>query len=118
MSYAARLVHPLTLAIPHRTAEPDEYGQPTATDVELVELRGLVQPKTVDEIALVSQAGAEIGDHTIFLLPREIPTGAYFTNARGERLDVRGVRRYEFGRTPHLEIDARLVRSEPETEGS
>lgn len=115
MSFSARLVHELTLSIPHRAADPDEYGQPVATAVEEVTLRGLVQPKDVQEIALVSQAGAEIGDHTVYLLPREIPTGAWLTNERGERLDVRGVKRFDFGRTPHLELDVRLVRSEPET---
>lgn len=118
MSFAARLIHPLTLNVPHITAAGDEYGQPVAAAVEEIELRGLVQPKDVREVALVSEAGAEIGDHTIFLTPRDIPTGSWFVNARGERLDVRGVRRFEFGRSPHLEIDARLVRSEPETEGS
>lgn len=112
MSFVARLIHPLTLAIPHG-AGTDEYGQPVAGEVEMVPLQGLVQPKDAREIALVSEAGAEIADHTIFLLPRDIPTGAWFVDAAGARLDVRGVRRFAFGRSPHLEIDARLVRSEP-----
>lgn len=120
MTFASLLVHPLAIVSPTAGAD-DDYGLPAAgtPDVDLV--MGMVQPRTAREMALVSQAGAEISDHTIFLLPRLIPQGAYITDADGSgilaggrRFDVQGVRSIEFGSSPHLEVDCRLVGS---TEG-
>lgn len=114
MSYAARLVHDLTLVNPRRDSglALDDYGHAEVGQPEETAIRGLVQPKTVREIALISQAGAEVGDHTVFLSPMDIPTGAWIRDANGNRLDITGVRRFDFGRTPHLEVDARMVTSE------
>jgi len=114
MSFSARLIHDLTLVVPRHGIGDDDYGQPETGLPQETPLRGLVQPKTARELALPSQAGAEIGDHTIYLTPRDIPTGAWFRDADGRRLDVTGVRRFEFGRSPHLEIDARAVTSDEE----
>jgi hypothetical protein len=52
----------------------DEYGQPTRTFSELAAVPGLIQPKTAREIALASQAGAAIGNHTIFLGRQDLTT--------------------------------------------
>lgn len=116
MSYADRLVHDLTLVVPQRDSGGllDERGMPEVGLPDETSMKGLVQPKTVREIALTNQAGAEIGDHTVFLQPMEIPTGAWIRDADGRRLDITGVRRFDFGRTPHLEVDARVVTSDEE----
>lgn len=118
MSFAGLLVHPLAIVTP-AAATPtsdDEYGQPVAgtPDVDLV--NGMVQPKTAREIAQVNQAGAEFSDHTIFLLPRHIANAAYIRDQpdAGRRFDIIGIRSFEFGSVPHLEVDVKLVGS---TEG-
>lgn len=119
MSFAARLVHDLTLVVPRHAigGALDERGQPEIGLPEETAIRGLVQPKTAQEVRLISEAGAEVGDLTVFLSPMDIPTGAWIRDASDRRLDITGVRRFEFGRTPHLEVDARMVTSEEE-EGS
>lgn len=131
MSFAGRLVHPLAIVAPaagdpEDAADLDEYGhaEPLSSTVTLVS--GLVQPRTSREVESVSQAGPEIGDHVIFLEPRQIPANAYIADADGvgvlsggRRFDVVGVRDFAFGRTPHLEVDCRLVgRSEDPDTGS
>ena len=115
MSFAGLLVHPLAIVTP-AIPDPDDvddYGQPVAgTDtVELVS--GMVQPKTAREIALASQGGAEYSDHTIFLLPRRLNASAYLRDQpdAGRRFDIVGIRSFEFGSVPHLEVDVRLVGS-------
>jgi hypothetical protein len=122
VSFAARLIHRLALVSPAGAGDAedagdlDDYGHaiPGTPVVEL--LRGLVQPRRSEEVASFSQAGVEIGDHIVYLLPRRIPGGAYLTDADedgvvpgGRRWDVIGVRSFEFGRSPHLEVDCRLV---------
>lgn len=121
MSFAALLVHPLAIVSPIYQVTDDEYGQPSPDTPGVALVRGMVQPKTAREIALTSQAGAELSDHTIFLLPQRIAAGAWIADADdsgvlsgGRRFDVTGVRSIEFGSVPHLEVDARLVGS---TEG-
>lgn len=121
MSFAALLVHPLAIVSPVYQVTDDDYGQPSADTPEVALVQGMVQPKTAREISLTSQAGAELSDHTIFLLPRAIAAGAWIADADGSgvlaggrRFDVTGVRSIEFGSVPHLEVDARLVGS---TEG-
>ena len=127
MSFAALLVHPLAIVEPAVVGDPedaadlDDYGNPTADAPSVTLVRGLVQPKTAREVAAFSQAGAEYSDHTIFLLPRRLSGAAYIADADASgglagagRFDVAGVRSFEFGTAPHLEVDVRLVGS---TEG-
>lgn len=121
MSFAALLVHPLAIVEPVYQVTDDDYGQPERDDPAVSLVRGMVQPKTAREIALTSQAGAELSDHVIFLQPRRIAAGAWIADADadgvlagGRRFDITGVRSIEFGSAPHLEVDARLVGS---TEG-
>ena len=118
MSFAALLVHQLALVVPATTGLDDEYGHPEAADPTVTLLRGMAQPRTAREVALMSQAGAEISDWVIFLEPRDIPAGAWITDADdtgilagGRRFDIRGVRPHEYGSVPHLELDCRLVGS-------
>jgi hypothetical protein len=121
VSFAALLVHPLAIVEPVYQVTDDDYGQPERDDPAVSLVRGMVQPKTAREIALTSQAGAELSDHVIFLQPRRIAAGAWIADADadgvlagGRRFDITGVRSSEVGSAPHLEVDARLVGS---TEG-
>lgn len=118
MSFPGLLVHPLAIVSPAAAVpgSDDEYGHPTAGTPAVVLVNGMVQPKTAREIAQVNQAGAEYSDHTIYLLPRRLPANAWIRDEpdAGRRFDIVGVRSFEFGSAPHLEVDVRLVGS---TEG-
>lgn len=124
MSFARRLVHSLALVSPadgggdpEDVADLDAYGDVVGGTTTTVALRGLVQPRTTEEVATMSQAGPEVGDHVIFLLRRDLAAGAHLVDADangspiagGRRFEVVGVRDFAFGRSPHLEVDARLV---------
>lgn len=118
MSFAGLLVHPLAIVTPVAAspADVDEYGQPVAGEPDVALVSGMVQPKTAREIALVSQAGAEVSDHTIYLLPRPLSAAAHIRDEpdAGRRFEITGIRSFEFGSAPHLEVDVHLVGS---TEG-
>ncbi|HET8784076.1 MAG TPA: hypothetical protein VFM38_00455 [Candidatus Limnocylindrales bacterium] len=123
MSYLSLLTHPLVIVGPATaTGDPedaddlDEYGQPTMGTASEVHVRGLVQPKSGREMALVSQAGAELSDHTIFLPSMRLSGASYITDdpPNGRRFDIVLVRSHEYGSAPHIEVDAKLVGS---TEG-
>lgn len=111
MTFAALLVHPLAIVTPSSTGAEDAYGQPVAGTPETVVVSGMVQPRTAQEIALSSQGGAEIADYTIFLLPRRLSNAAYIRDEpdSGRRFDIVGIRSFEFGTAPHLEVDCHLV---------
>lgn len=107
MSFADRLIH--TLVIERATyGSPDDYGQPAQTWATLDTVPGLVMPKAAREVALVSQGGAEIGDHTIFMAPRDITPAdrVKLSPDDGRIFELTGVRNL-IGH--HLEIDARVV---------
>jgi hypothetical protein len=115
MSYASLMVHPLAIVTPE-TPDPDNvdgYGQPVAGTPTVTQVRGMVQPKSAREIALTSQGGAETGDFTIFLPSMHVSGAAYIRDepATGRRFEIVGVRSFEFGTVPHLEVDAKLVGS-------
>jgi hypothetical protein len=108
MSFAARLIHSLTIV--RTVADPDNldaYGQPISTTVEIA-VQGLVQPKTAKEMEDFRSAGTEIGDNTIFLAPRVLNSSDSILYGDG-RYQIMGIRRFEFGRSPHLEVDARRI---------
>lgn len=118
MSFASLLVHRLAIVTPVPLGTDDEYGHPQAGTPDVALVWGMVQPKTAREIAQSDQAGAEIGDITIFLLPRRLEGAAWIADADadgpiagGRRFDITGIRSFEFGSTPHLEVDCRLVGS-------
>lgn len=113
MSLAGLLVHPLAIVTP-TTPNPStatEWNQPVPGTPETVVVDGLVQPKTAREQALTTQGGAPVSDHVIFMLPRRVSQAAYIRDEpdTGRRFEVVGVRSYEYGTAPHLEIDCRLV---------
>lgn len=122
MSYGSLLVHPLAIVTPGAVGDPavsanlDEYGQPIAATPSVVLVQGMVQPRSSKEVLATDSAGPEIGSHVIFLLPRKVSATAYIIDADGSgplaggrRFQIIGIRSYEFGSQPHLEIDARIV---------
>ena len=123
-------VHTLSIERPHGAdgvdvdtdVDLDEYGQPVRSFTELAEVPGLVQPKTAREIALASQAGAAIGNHTIFLARRDLTTADRIRDvtesASGPLYQVLAVRDFNFGQLAHLEVDAQRVASDAVTVGS
>lgn len=118
MSYASLLTHPLALVAPTTpdVDDVDEYGHPLPGTPETTLVSGLVQPRKASEASTISQAGPELSDHVIFLLPQTIPPGAYIRDEpdAGRRFDIVGVRAFAYGSVPHLEVDVKMVGS---TEG-
>src|SRR5512144_2422479 len=114
MPIGDRLIHSLTIVTPSTTGAVDEYGQPVAGDPTTVNVPGLIQPKTAREIALISQAGAQLSDHVVFLQPQALSNAAYIrTNPDdGDRFEIVGIRYFNFGRDPHLEVDCKRLRSD------
>jgi hypothetical protein len=113
MSFAARLIHTLTstrTVFDDTAAVQDEYGQPQETTTEIV-VPGNVQPKKADEIADTRSAGAEIATHVIFLRPMALSPSDSIEDTEGRVYRITGIRRYEMGRTPHLEVDCYAVDS-------
>jgi hypothetical protein len=113
MSLAGLLTHPLAIVTP-TTPVPGsatDWNQPVPGTPETVVVDGLVQPKSAREMALTTQGGAPVSDHVIFLLPRRVSQAAYIRDEpdTGRRFDVVGVRSFEYGTEPHLEVDCRLV---------
>lgn len=91
-------------------ANRDEAGQPVRS-TSSIDVAGLVQPRRVDELDDSRSAGSAISDHVVFL-----PLGTDVAHEDAiiwgdRRLEVVGVRSFEFGRLRHLEVDARLVTS-------
>ncbi len=129
MPISDRLTHVVHLVRDVTTGTDDEYGQPTTTLDVGEDFRAAIQPKSAREIALISQAGAAIGDWTIFLLPRVV-TPADKVIHESEVCPVReeadlpdatfeltGVRNAA-GLGHHLELDARLIGSPVGVAGS
>lgn len=111
MSFAARLIHELTLVRAPYQDDPmtnDEYNQPVVVPASST-VRGLVQPRPASrEQADTRSAGSEVADHVIFLAPMDLNAADHFVRG-DERFEIVGIRRFEFGRSPHLEVDARRV---------
>lgn len=114
MSFASRLIHALVIVTPTDSGDEDEHGQPVAGDPIETAVAGLIQPRSAREVAQTSQAGPEIATHVAYLLPQELSGAAWirFEPDDGRRYEITGIRRYEFGGSPHLEVDCRLVTSD------
>lgn len=111
MSFAGRLIHTLTVLHTVRDDDieaRDDDGQPELVDVVRTEVAGLVQPREATEIPASHDAGVEITDHRIYMAPFDL-VAADAIEYDGRRYEIKGIRRLDFGRTPHLEIDAQLV---------
>ena len=112
MSFSDRLIHSLAIVTPvPAIGSGDEYGHsvPGAPTTEYV--YGLVQPRRASEIAAITQAGEPFSDHLIFLESITLSQAAYIRDEpnTGRRFEIVGIRSFEFGMSPHLEVDARLV---------
>lgn len=116
-------IHTLTIERPFGTdadadlaVDVDDYGQPIRTyDTAFATVKGLIQPKTAREQMLVSEGGADIGDHTIYMLRQDISTRDRLLDTTpggsGARYEIRGIRDHYFGTLAHLAIDAKRIGS-------
>lgn len=95
------------------TAAVDDYNQPVPDFASIAETPGLIQPKSTREVELASQAGAAIGDHTIYLARRDVDTADRIRDVTagvdGPLYQVLGVRDYNFGGLAHLALDAQRI---------
>lgn len=108
------LVHSLAIVTPTAAADGsvDDYGQPVPGQPVVALVQGLVQPLGVREAAAASQAGPAVYDHRIFLpLMTDPVNGAFirFHPDDGQRYEIVGTERFDFGLRPHLEVRARRV---------
>jgi hypothetical protein len=112
------LIHTLTVERPfgadadaNLATDLDEWGQPVREFVEYATVRGLIQPKTARELALASQAGTEVADHTIYMLRTDLTTADRLRDATtggpGGLYEIVGIRDHAFGTLAHLAVDAR-----------
>lgn len=126
MSYAERLVHTLVIERPYGSdgidvgsdIDLDDYGQPVrvySAAPDATEVQGLIQPKSAREIALISQAGAALSDHTIFTQRIDLLTSDRIRDitdaSNGPTYEIVGIRDFNFGGTPHYEVDAKKITS-------
>lgn len=62
----------------------DDYGQPVfANDTLASDIPAGIQPKSIRELAAISQAGTIDATHTIYMLPRDISTADSIVHASG-----------------------------------
>lgn len=109
------LIHTLTIERPfgvdddsNLQVDLDEWRQPVREyDTDYATVQGLIQPKTAQEIALVSQAGTDVGSHTIYTLRGDITTRDRIRDAAGAVYEIVGIRDHNFGALAHFAIDAK-----------
>jgi hypothetical protein len=111
LSFSDRLIHSLAIVTPVPSGSGDEYGHATAGTPTTEYVYGLVQPRRASEIAQSTQAGEPFSDHLIFLESITVSQAAYIRDepATNRRFEIVGIRSFEFGMSPHLEVDAKLV---------
>ena len=113
-----RFSHSLAIVTPTDDVgtETDEYGQPVPGEPTVTLVSGLIQPKSAREVALISQGGAQVSDHTVFLAsgaPVENRSYIRYQPDDNDRYEVMGIRDFNYGTTnDHLEVDCRRVHSE------
>lgn len=94
------------------TVDVDDYGQPVREyEASFATVQALVQPKTAREIALVSEAGAEISDHTIYMHRRDLAASDRLRDDAGRVYEIVGIRDYDFGSLAHFAVDAKRIGS-------
>ncbi len=104
---------PHTLVIERSTAGAvDTWNQPSYSYADLATVPGLVDPKSALEVAQANQAGAVVGDYTIYVHSTVDLTEADRIRYGGREYEILGIRPYVPGlNLDHLEADARLVRA-------
>jgi hypothetical protein len=113
------MVHDIAIVTPTSSGIPDDYGHAIPGEPSVEVTVGNIQPRKAREIALSTNAGAELADYRIYTPFREVPaSGAWIRDEpdRGRRFDIVGAYPREYGRSPHLAFDCRLVTSD-DTEG-
>jgi hypothetical protein len=111
MPIGNRLVQSLAVVTPTDDVNDDAYGQPIRGEPTVAVVKGLIQPKSArlrgQEIEASHGAGSLVGDHTVYLLPQTLSGAAYIRHDPddGDRYQIVGIRRYDFGRNQHLEVD-------------
>lgn len=103
-----RFVHELTLERATAGAV-DDYNQPTNTWAAIATVPGLVQPKSVDELNQANQGGPVVGDHSIFLPANTDIEEADRLVWNGERYEIDGLERRQYGKLRHIKVNARKV---------
>lgn len=127
MSFGSRLTHTVSIIRTSESGTLDDYGQPIRTEAVLSTPKAAIQPKSQREKTLFSQGGAEISTHTIFLFPTDLTTADALLHDAADcpvtvdlptaRYQIDGIANAA-GLGHHLEVDARLVASPGEAEGS
>lgn len=118
MSFTGLLIHEIAIERPYVTVQDDlpvldVYGQPETEYVSVTEeVMGAIQPKTVREIPLTTEGGAQIGLHTGFFTIDTDLTNADRLHmiATGEAYQIKGLRPIRFG-VQHYEVDCDLITS-------
>ena len=98
----------------------DDYGHVVTATSTVTGVAVSIQPRSAREVADISQAGAALSDHRIYMLPRDIGTSDVIVHDASDcpmRTDIPDGR-YEIVGVPdaagaghHIEIAARLVSS-------
>jgi hypothetical protein len=132
MSFEALLTHRFVVERPVTETDSgetvtDEMGHLVRTFETHAYTNGLAQEKSARERILISEAGAVIGDYTIFLPIMDIVASdriAYVDPADWSlagivgagpetRFEITGIRNAA-GRNHHLQVDARVISASPE----
>jgi hypothetical protein len=69
VSFDSRLIHTLVVKRMAATGALDEFGQPVTAEVTVATVKGLIKPRRAREVALASQAGVVLGEHTGYIRP-------------------------------------------------
>lgn len=107
MPIRSRLIH--TLQIERSTpGAVDGYGQPVQTWAPISTVPGLILPKSARELALASQAGAQIGDYDVYMEPTDVSAAdrIRLVPDDGRLFELLGVKPFL---AHHLECDAVVV---------
>lgn len=109
MTFDALLTHRVTITrVTYNEAAKDDRGQPARVETTVTDVPCLVQPRTERETPDSRSAGAPIGDHVVFMRQRDLDPQDVITWETA-RLEITGIRNYDFGSVPHLEVDCRRI---------
>lgn len=104
MSFDALLRHTLVVKRLAATGTFDDYGQPATAETTVATVAGRIAPKSVREVALLSQAGAVVSTHTGYIRPLPgLDTGCWIESG-GVRYDIVGMPDAA-GQGHHLELE-------------
>ena len=127
MSFGSRLTHTVDIERAVVSGGETDYGADLVTPTILATVQAAIQPLSQQEAAAFSQAGAAVSTHRIYLFPTNITTADAVihdpltcpatADLPYSRFEVTGVPNAA-GLGHHLEVEAVLVASPQEAEGS